>query len=143
MARNILFLSPANGNRSQMAEGMARHFLGHQADILSAGLKAAEKISHMAVAVMGEIGIDISKAKPKSVDVLGIRRFDVIILIHAEDEEVAIPAGFEGKKILHWQMADPGKAILINPEDQIRKFRKVRDEIRKRVLDLRAADQVW
>lgn len=141
MAHHILFISNDNSARSQMAEGMARHFLGHQADVASGGIKPAPKINHMAVAVMAEIGIDISHQYPKELSTFDLKRYDLVITFVAADENMHLPAQLEQTKKLNWEIATP--AIDVSPEDQIRKFRKVRDEIRKRVLNLRAADQVW
>jgi arsenate reductase (thioredoxin) len=142
MAHHILFISAENASRSQMAEGMARHFLGHQADVVSAGITPAENINHMAVAVMAEIGIDISNGRPKELGSFDLTRFDLVITFVAADENMHLPPQLEQTKKLNWEIADPAKAD-VSPEDQIRKFRKVRDDIRKRVLSLRAADQVW
>ncbi len=142
MAQHILFLSADNSTRSQMAEGMARHFLGHQADVSSAGIEPAQKINHMAVAVMAEIGIDISHQHPKEVGSFDLNRYDLVITFVAADENMHLPSGLENTKKLNWQIASPATAD-VSPEDLIRKFRKVRDDIRKRVLGLRAADQVW
>ena len=62
----VLFICVENRARSQMAEGLARHFLGHKFDVLSAGSSPADQIHPMAVAVMAEIGIDISGQHPKA-----------------------------------------------------------------------------
>ena len=135
----ILFVCVENRARSQIAEGLARHFIGHQFDIYSAGSKPADKIHPMAVAVMAEIGIDISGQKTKSIDQINFENIETVIALCAEENCPFIPA--KVKKI-SWAMSDPASSGLSN-EEQIRKFRKVRDDIRKRVLELRASDQTW
>lgn len=139
MARHILFLCIENSARSQMAEGLARHFLGHQADVTSAGTHPSAKINPMAVAAMAEIGIDISNQRPKSLSDIDLARVDLVITLSTEDESPVISTK---TKTLNWPLSDPSK-LDVTPEDQLRKFRKVRDDLRKRVLELRAADQVW
>jgi protein-tyrosine-phosphatase len=141
MARHILFVSHDNSARSQMAEGMARHFLGHQADVTSAGIHPGAKVNHMAVAVMAEISIDISNNVPKDISVMELKRIDLVITFVGADETLKLPPGLDNTKTVNWDISPVKDGI--SPEDNIRKFRKVRDDIRKRVLSLRAADQVW
>ena len=122
-----------------MAEGMARHFLGHQADVCSAGPEPALRLHPMAVAVMAEIGIDISHQKPKPLQNFDLDNFNLVITICAEDESHDLQNKIKKKS---WEVSDPGAYDL--PDDQlIKKFRKIRDDIRKKVLTLRAAEQVW
>jgi arsenate reductase len=122
-----------------MAEGMARHFLGHQADVASAGSQPGSRVHPMAVAVMAEIGIDISHQKPKSIDHFEIEKFSLIVTLCAEEQ---CPILINNVKKEGWNLTDPASHDL--PDDQlIKKFRKIRDDIRKNILTLRAADQVW
>jgi arsenate reductase (thioredoxin) len=122
-----------------MAEGMARHFLGHQADVASAGSQPGSRVHPMAVAVMAEIGIDISHQKPKSIESFDLEKFSLIVTLCAEEQ---CPVLVSTVKKEGWNLTDPAGYDL--PDDQlIKKFRKIRDEIRKKVLSLRAADQVW
>ena len=137
--QKILFICVQNAARSQMAEGLARHFLGHQADVASAGSQPGVRVHPMAVAVMAEIGIDISQNKPKTIESFDVTKFDLVIALCAEEQCPVLPAQV---KKLSWALPDPAGHDL--PDDQlIKKFRKIRDDIRKKVLDLRAADQVW
>ena len=64
--RRILFMCIANSARSQMAEGLGRHLLRRHADVMSAGSMPGQ-VKSDAVAVMSEIGIDISQHCSKSV----------------------------------------------------------------------------
>lgn len=137
--KRVLFICVQNSARSQMAEGMARHFLGHQTDCMSAGSQPALRVHPMAVAVMAEIGIDISNHKPKSLSDVDLSRFDLVIALCAEEQCPVLPASIKKES---WNLTDPAAFDL--PDDQlIKKFRKIRDEIRKKVLTLRAAETVW
>ena len=138
--RSILFLCVENRARSQMAEGMARHFLGHQSDVSSAGSKPADRVHPMAVAVMAEIGIDISKQQPKALNIDHVSRIDMGFTLCKEEECPALPANV---KQVFWDIDDPAAQTDVEPSVQIKTFRKVRDKLRRKVLALRAADQVW
>ena len=65
---NILFLCVGNSGRSQIAEGLAKDMLPKNYDIKSAGSIPAKVVHKDAVAVMNEIGIDISPNQTKSID---------------------------------------------------------------------------
>ncbi len=138
--KSILFVCVENRARSQIAEGLARHFVGSQYDIFSAGSKPGDRVHPMATAVMAEIGIDISKQKPKSLDTISLERIDLVITLCEEEECAVLPPH---AKRLFWQIKDP----VTHAEDQtaamMRKFRKVRDELRQKILTLRAAEQAW
>jgi arsenate reductase (thioredoxin) len=122
-----------------MAEGLAKHFLGHQYDIFSAGSRPAEKVHTMASAVMAEIGIDISMQKPKSISDINLDKIDTVISLCAEEDCPVLP-----KNVQHisWALPDPARDDD-ETNTQIRRFRKIRDEIKHKVLGLRAQDQTW
>jgi len=74
----ILFLCTGNSCRSQMAEGMARHYKADAVEAYSAGI-TAKGLDPRAVIAMREIGIDISKQKSKSADELPDVKFDYVV----------------------------------------------------------------
>jgi len=123
-----------------MAEGLAKHFLGSEYDVFSAGSRPAERIHPMAIAVMAEIGIHIHDQKTKTIDSVDLTKIDTVITLCAEEECPVLPTHVQRHS---WPMSDPATSPTAHPEDVIRKFRKVRDEIRKRILDLRASSQTW
>ena len=63
--KKILFVCVENAGRSQMAEGFFRKYAPNGYEATSAGTKPTPEINPIAVEVMKEIGIDISKQKPK------------------------------------------------------------------------------
>jgi arsenate reductase len=65
--KRILILCTGNSARSQMAEGLLRHDASDCFDVESAGVKPSQ-LRPEAIAVMGEIGIDISRHRSKHVD---------------------------------------------------------------------------
>jgi arsenate reductase len=67
LKRRVLILSTSNSARSQMAEGLLRHEAGDRFEVFSAGTRPTTVRSE-AIAVMNEIGIDISGHRSKSVE---------------------------------------------------------------------------
>ena len=80
MKKKILFLCTGNSARSQMAEGLMRHFRGDEFEVFSAGVEP-KGVHAKAIEAMREIGIDISRQKSKHVDELPIKEFDYIITL--------------------------------------------------------------
>src|SRR5437867_13075410 len=70
--KRVLFLCSHNSARSQMAEGFLRAAAGERFEVQSAGTRAT-RVHPLAVAVMREAGVDISKQRSKSVDEVGER----------------------------------------------------------------------
>ena len=130
MNKRILIICTGNSCRSQMAEGFLKSFDKHL-EVLSAGTNPAPKVSNRAVAVMKEIGIDISRQYPKSVDRFLDEEFDVVVTV-CDDARETCPV-FNGKvgKRLHIGFKDPTSAT--GTEEMIMtEFRRVRDEIGER-----------
>ena len=66
--KQVLFLCTSNSCRSQMAEGLVNHYLGGEWNACSAGTDPAGYVHPMAVQVLSDLGIDISRQHSKSVD---------------------------------------------------------------------------
>jgi arsenate reductase len=132
---NILFLCTGNSCRSQMAEGWARHLAGGRFSIRSAGIEAHGK-NPRAIAVMAEVGIDISAQESTRLTDEMLQLADVLVTVcgHADEHCPVLPAG---KQKIHWPLPDPAKAK--GTEARIMaQFRATRDEISERVIDLLA-----
>jgi arsenate reductase len=129
----ILFLCTENACRSQMAEGLVNHFLAGQARAFSAGV-APTRINPRAVAVMGELGLDISKQRSKSVDDLAGEQFDLVITVCDRVKEQC-PIFTGQVKKTHLSFDDPARANG-SEEEIMAAFRKVRDEMREKLLPL-------
>jgi len=129
--KKILFLCTGNSVRSQMAEGLMRHFRGDEFEVYSAGVEP-KGINSLAIEVMREIGIDISHQRSKHVDEYREERFDYIITL-CDQAAKACPL-FPGEgKILHQGFLDPAN-VEENGEEKKKIFRKVRDEIKEFIL---------
>jgi len=122
----ILFLCTGNSCRSQMAEGFARHYGGGFLEVYSAGISPVG-VNPRAVAVMKEVGIDISGQTSKSLDMNILGDFDFIITLCGDARESCpvVPAKVEKR---HWPLEDPARAEGTEAEI-MDKFRAVRDQI--------------
>lgn len=128
--KRVLILCTGNSARSQMAEGLLRHDGGDHFDVQSAGVEASF-VRPQAIKVMSEIGIDISGHRSKSVDEFLGQEFDYVITV-CDNANERCPV-FPGKtERIHWSFDDPAAAT--GEEEMILEtFRRVRDEIRKRL----------
>src|SRR5947207_9958049 len=124
--KRVLFLCSHNSARSQMAEGFLRASAGDRFEGQRAGTRAT-RVHPLAIAVMREAGVDISKQRSKSVDEVG-EGWDVVVTVC--DAHCPVPPR-SGMK-LSWRYPDPSAATGTEDE-QLAVFRKVRDGIRSRV----------
>jgi protein-tyrosine-phosphatase/catechol 2,3-dioxygenase-like lactoylglutathione lyase family enzyme len=134
-SKNILFLCVANSARSQMAEGLARHMLGPNVRVQSAGSKPS-KVNPYAVEVMREIGIDLGSHHSKSVDTIDPATVDTVITLCAEE---VCPVFLGQVRRLHWPIADAASDDpSITRDELLARFRTARDQIRGRIEVLAA-----
>jgi arsenate reductase len=124
----LLFLCVANSARSQMAEGIARALAPAHTGIWSAGSRPT-CVRPEAVAVLSEIGIDISGHRSKAVSEVPQDRIDTVITLCDQDECPILPGR---ARRLHWGLPDPG-AVVGSEEDRLSAFRRTRDELRRRI----------
>lgn len=128
--QRVLILCTGNSARSQMAEGLLRHDGGDGFEVASAGI-APTNVRPEAVAVMGEIGIDISHHRSKSIDDFVGQEFDYVVTV-CDNANESCPI-FPGRtKRLHWSFEDPA-ADEGTEEERRASFRKARDGIRERL----------
>ena len=129
----VLFLCTGNSCRSQMAEGFVREFAGDQFNARSAGTIPAERVHPLAVQVMAERDIDISKQEPKNVGQylgrLPVRHL-VVVCDGANENCPRIFPGMMNRML--WPFDDPA-AFVGSDAATLEKFRTVRDEIESRI----------
>jgi arsenate reductase len=112
-----------------MAEGFLKSF-DARLEVYSAGTHPAPHANLNAVAAMKEIGIDISKNKPKNVDLFVADPFDYVITVCGGAKEVCPAFTGDVKNRLHIGFDDPADATGI-PEEVMLVYRRVRDEIKE------------
>jgi len=110
-----------------MAEGLLRHDAGARFEVESAGTKASF-VRPQAIAVMRELGIDLSGHRSKNVDEFAGQHFDYVITV-CENAREACPVFFGGAQELHHDFEDPA-AFSGSEEQRLAVFRRVRDELR-------------
>ena len=130
MTKKILVLCTGNSARSQMGEGLFRAEGGAAVEVFSAGVKPSS-VRPEAIAVMKEIGIDISGHRSKSVDEFSGQSMDYVVTVcdNARDACPLFPAGTER---IHWSLEDPAAVEGGEPE-RLEAFRRIRDQLRARV----------
>jgi arsenate reductase len=135
MKAKVLFLCTGNSCRSQMAEGFLRAFGGDSFEAHSAGTKASE-LNPMAIEVMREAGIDISRQRSKNAaEYLGTHFAYVITVCDNAKESCPI---FPGPSLrMHWPFQDPALAAG-SERVRLEIFRRVRDQIAARVHEFAA-----
>jgi arsenate reductase len=121
----VLFVCVHNAGRSQMAAGWLRHLAGDRVEVLSAGSAPAGTINPVAVEAMAEVGIDIAAQQPKLLSDTAVQASDVVITMGCGD---ACPF-YPGKRYEDWKLDDPAG-------QGIESVRPIRDEIRRRVVEL-------
>ena len=128
----VLVLCTHNSSRSQMAEGFLRALGGESVSVASAGTEAT-RVHPLAVAAMHELGIDLSGHTSKTLDqVLGEPWDYVITVCDSANERCPV---FPGRVTrIHWSFDDPSAASGTDTERLV-VFRRVRDEIRARLVD--------
>ena len=128
LCMRILILCTGNSCRSQMAEGFLKSF-DPSWEVLSAGTKAASRVHPLAVTVMNEIGIDLSKNYPKTVDSLISQSFDYVITVCGNAKETCPVFIGNVKHRIHIGFDDPAEAKGTDGEI-LAEFRRIRDEIK-------------
>ncbi|MFN0279346.1 MAG: arsenate reductase ArsC [Pyrinomonadaceae bacterium] len=130
--KKVLILCTGNSARSQMAEGILRHIAGDKFEVESAGTRASF-VRPQAIAVMSEIGIDISGHRSKSLDEFLDHHFDYVITV-CDNANQTCPVFPGNATRIHWSFEDPAEAV--GTEDEIIDFfRRVRDDIKQRLTD--------
>jgi arsenate reductase len=126
--KRILILCTGNSARSQMAEGLLRHDAGDCFEVFSAGTMPSQ-VRPEAIAVMRELGIDISRHRSKSVDEFTGQPFDYVLTV-CENARESCPI-FPGEAVrIHQSFEDPA-ALQGSEQERLALFRAVRDELRK------------
>lgn len=131
--KKILFLCTGNSCRSQMAEGFAKTVGKNAWEVHSAGINPVG-LNPNAVRVMAEAGLDISGQTSKPIDPDMLAKADLVITLCGDAAE-SCPTTPPGVLRIHWPIEDPAKAGG-KKDEVMASFRAVRDEIRKRVVEL-------
>jgi len=130
--KRVLVLCTGNSCRSQMAEGWVNHLLAGQWEARSAGTAPAARVHPLAVRAMAEAGVDISAGTPEHVGVYLDQQWDLVVTVCDSAQETC-PALPRPVPKLHISFFDPAVAEGTDDE-KMAVFRRVRDEIRDRLV---------
>ncbi|WP_420642169.1 arsenate reductase ArsC [Candidatus Leptofilum sp.] len=131
--KSVLVLCTGNSCRSQMAEGLINARLGEQFVAYSAGTAPSGYVHPKAIAVMGELGIDLSQNESKSTDLFKGQYFDHVITVCDSAQETC-PVWLDGAgQKTHIGFYDPAETTGTDAEVTA-VFRHIRDEIADQVL---------
>jgi len=128
--QRVIFVCSHNSARSQMAEGMLRAWGGDRFQAFSAGTEATG-VRPEAIAVMDEIGIDISGQLSKTLEPFLGEAFSWLITVCDEAKE-SCPTLPGVTQQAHWSIDDPS-AVEGDEEARLAAFREARDILRDRI----------
>ena len=130
---SVLFACSWNAIRSPMAAAILRHYHGSRLYVDSVGVRAQE-VDGFAVAVMAEIGIDITEHQPKTFEDLEDTSFDLVISLSPEAQHSAVElTRTMDCAVEYWPVLD-ATAIEGSREERLAAYRQVRDHLLKRIL---------
>jgi len=128
--QRVLFICTHNSARSQMAEAMLRAMGGEEFEPFSAGTEAS-RVRPEAIAVMAEVGIDISDQQSKTLDRFLQQPFDWLITVcDSARESCPVFPGVE--RTAHWAVDDPAD-VEGSEARRLEAFRQARDDLRNRI----------
>ncbi len=123
--RTVLFVCVHNAGRSQMAAAFFNQLARGRAEAASAGTAPADAVNPVVVEAMKEVGLDISAARPRLLD---------IDMIMGAEKMITMGCGAEAEGLCPASFTDTEDWQLDDPHDQpIEKVRPIRDEIKRRV----------
>ncbi len=128
--KRVLFVCTGNRARSQMAEALLRHLAGDRFEAHSAGTRPSG-LAEETVAVMREIGIDVSGQRSKHVDAFARQRFNYVITV-CNSARRECPVFLGGGERLHWDVEDPADSEGAGAS-RMDAFRKARETLRSYV----------
>jgi protein-tyrosine-phosphatase len=102
----VLFVCTHNSARSQIAEALLRRLGGRDFEVRSAGTRAGS-VSPLAVRILGDLGIDWSRARSKPIEPFLGRRWDYVITL-CDTARANCPAVI-AENVLHWGLPDPAE----------------------------------
>jgi protein-tyrosine-phosphatase len=128
----VLFACTLNAVRSPMAAAMLRHLTRGGLYIESAGVRAGD-LDPLAVEVMGEIGLEIAKHKPRRFEDLEDGSFDLVVTLSPEAQHKAVElTRTAATQVEYWPTMDP-TAVEGSREQRLMAYRAVRDQLMQRL----------
>ncbi len=128
--KKVLFICTGNACRSQIAHGLLRDMAGDRFEVFSAGSHPS-RVHPMSVAVMEEVGVDISHHTSDFVDDYLDKGIDIAITV-CDNANQSCPTFPGNAERIHWSIDDPFKGWNFDTS-QMDSFRETRREIKKKL----------
>ena len=133
--QSVLVMCGQNVVRSVMAQALAKHLFGKSIYVASAGVIAGDA-DPFVIAVLDEIGLDVKKHRPQSVEDLeeyeGLS-FDLAITLSPDAHHRALElTRTNALGVEYWPTSDPSREAG-NREQRLDAYRAVRDELEQRI----------
>jgi protein-tyrosine-phosphatase len=128
----VLFICTQNAIRSPMAAALMHHVAGHKIYVASAGIRAGDPDPFVGM-IMDEVGLDLTRHRPHSIEDLADSAFDLVITLSPEAETYARDmTKTMAIEVEHWPTPDP--SVTQGSRSQILdSYRDVRDGLKKKV----------
>jgi protein-tyrosine-phosphatase len=133
----VLFACNFNRVRSAMAESLMKLMYGTQVYVDSCGLRQDEETETdpFAVAVMEELGADMSRHRPKTFDDLEDDSFDLVVSLTPEAQHRAVEiARSHAVELAYWPIQDP-TLVMGSREAVLEAYREARDALAARIRE--------
>ncbi len=127
----VLFLCTENSARSQMAEGLLRFLAGETLEAASAGSKPSQ-VHPYAVQVLAQMGIDISHATSKHLDMFRDQTFDAVITVCDRMRECC-PTFPREQEPIHWSLPDPVALEGVSEQERYAAFERIAQHLLTRL----------
>ncbi len=129
----VLFACTMNAVRSVMAEALMKYLLGHRVYVDSAGVRIGEEVDPFVIAVLDEIGIDVTRHHAKSFDDLEDSSFDLIVSLSPEAQHSAVEmTRTMACEVEYWPTFD-ASIVEGSREQRLNAYREVRDQLMQRI----------
>ncbi len=130
----VLFACSENSIRSPMAEGILKFLHGHRVYVDSVGVRKRE-IDGFIVAVMEEIGVDLSRHRAKTFSELEDLSYDLVISLSPEAQHQAVElTRVMACEVEFWPTFDPS-IVEGGRETRLEAYRQVRDDLMRRIKE--------
>ncbi|GLK68735.1 low molecular weight phosphatase family protein [Hansschlegelia plantiphila] len=133
--QSVLFMCGQNVIRSPIAEVLARHYFGRSLYVASAGVRPGDPDPFVAT-VLDEIGLDLGKHRPHTLEDLEDLNFDLIVTLAPEAHHAALDlTGRLPVEVEYWPTMDPTLAAGGSREQTLDAYRAMRDTLSNRIRD--------
>lgn len=131
---SVLFVCSLNSIRSPMAEAILKSLHGRRIFVQSAGVRRGE-LDPLAVEVMDELGLDLARHRPKTLEELEDGFFDLVVTLSPEAHHRALELTRESAcEVEFWRIPDPS-LVEGSREQRLAAYRAVRDLLLRRIRE--------